>query len=69
MAHGTVYTRTLRRALEACGGAEQLAGALSVAVSDLTAWMDGAQTPPAQVFLDALDLVSRGSLRRRQIGG
>jgi hypothetical protein len=61
----TSRTRTLRRALEACDGKpEALANALAVTTPELSRWLVGIETPPTRVYLDALDLVARGPLRR-----
>jgi hypothetical protein len=38
----------------------KLAKALDVTVGDLTFWIQGHVTPPAQVFIRALDLVAGG---------
>jgi DNA-binding transcriptional regulator YiaG len=58
-------TRTLQRALEACGSSrEALAHALAVSLHDLARWLEGRETPPSRVYLDALDVVARGPYRR-----
>jgi DNA-binding transcriptional regulator YiaG len=61
----TAHTRTLRRALESCGGnAQTLAEILRVTKSELSAWLAGTHVPPTRVYLAALDVVARGPLRR-----
>ena len=61
----TSQTRTLRRALDACGGKpEKLARVLGVSIQDLSEWLLGRKAPPMRVYLDALDVVARGPLRR-----
>jgi DNA-binding transcriptional regulator YiaG len=52
-------TRTLKRALEIVGSREWLAETLGVALSDLSAWLEGVRCPH-EVFLQALDIVARG---------
>jgi hypothetical protein len=60
----TAQTRTLRRALDACGGnRETLARTLAVSAPDLALWLEGKQIPPTRVYLAALDVVARGPLR------
>ena len=60
MLRSTPQTRTLLRAINACGGVMKLAKALDVTVGDLTFWIQGHVTPPAPVFIQALDLVAGG---------
>jgi DNA-binding transcriptional regulator YiaG len=59
----TVYTRTLRRALETLGGVEQLAAALEVSVLEVEAWLGGLEPPPG-AFLRAIDIVAHGGFGR-----
>lgn len=59
----TVYTRTLRRALDTLGGVAQLAAALGVSVVEVEAWLGGLEPPPA-AFLRAIDIVAQGGLGR-----
>lgn len=54
----TQHTRTLNNALEVVGDRKLLAIALSVAPSDLEAYLAGERPMPDQVFLDALDVVA-----------
>jgi hypothetical protein len=54
----SVQARTLQRAAELVGGERALARYLHVPLPDLYAWMrPGAESPPNQVFLRAVDLV------------
>jgi hypothetical protein len=52
-----VYGRTLRKAAELCGGNKQLARELRVPLVDLEKWLAGAEAPPMNVFLKAVDYV------------
>jgi DNA-binding transcriptional regulator YdaS (Cro superfamily) len=52
-----VHVRTLRRAAELVGGAQELALRLKVTPSHLALWLAGSETPPAEVFLRAVDIV------------
>jgi DNA-binding transcriptional regulator YdaS (Cro superfamily) len=52
-----VYIRTLARAAEIVGGATELAFRLKVTPSHLSLWMGGLEPCPANVFLQAVDLV------------
>lgn len=60
MAKSTAQTRTLQRALEVVGTLERLAERLAVSHSDLSSWLSGSRPTPAEVYLRALDVVSRG---------
>ena len=61
----TAQTRTLRRALAACGGnTKTLTEILGVSIGDLSPWLAGKKVPPTRVYLAALDVVARGPLRR-----
>ena len=57
----TPQTRTLKRALERCGGEIALAKALGVTIEVLSGWFTGDEVPP-KVYLSALDIVAIGSL-------
>jgi hypothetical protein len=59
VAQETVYTRTTRKALEALGGARELARALGRTREDINDWLSGLQVPPDKVFLELLEIVSR----------
>lgn len=52
-----VYVRTLIRAAEITGGAQELAFKLKVTPSHLSLWMSGLEPCPGYVFLKAVDLV------------
>ena len=52
-----VYVRTLIRAAEIAGGAQELAFTLRVTPSHLSLWMGGLEPCPGHVFLKAVDLV------------
>jgi hypothetical protein len=52
-----VYSRTFVKAAELCGGQKKLARLLRVPLADLEKWSAGAETPPINVFLKAIDLV------------
>lgn len=52
-----VYVRTLIRAAEIVGGAQELALRLKVTPSHLSLWMGGFEPCPGYVFLKAVDLV------------
>jgi hypothetical protein len=59
VAEETVYTRTTRKALEAVGGAKELAAALGRPVDEINGWLAGRAVPPDKAFLELLDIVSR----------
>jgi len=59
LAHETVYTRTTRKALEALGGGQQLAGRLRRTLEEVNDWLAGRRVPPDQAFLEMLEIVSR----------
>jgi hypothetical protein len=71
MSSDTPYARAFRLAIEALGGAEQVAQALDAPVTDVEAWATGVAHPPANAFLKAIDLVSArwGSRPSRGIPG
>lgn len=53
-----VYARTLKRAAEIAGGEAALAQRLRVKPPQLARWIGGVETPPADVFLHAVDVIS-----------
>jgi hypothetical protein len=57
--HDTIYMRTARKALEAAGGTEPLAQALSRPVAEVQDWLSGRVVPPDTAFLELLEIVSR----------
>jgi hypothetical protein len=52
-----VRSKALRRACEIVGGEAQLRGYLRVSALSLTLWMAGAEPPPTDVFLKAVDVI------------
>ena len=56
MAYG-VRARALRRAAQILGGEIQLSRYLRVSVLSVTVWMAGAEPPPTDVFLRAVDVI------------
>jgi hypothetical protein len=59
VAEQTVYMRTTRKALEAVGGAEELAAALGRPLEEVNDWLNGCEVPPDRAFLELLEIVSR----------
>jgi DNA-binding transcriptional regulator YiaG len=59
----TVYTRTVRRAMDDVGGMESLAALLKVSAADIEAWLSGKSSPGNAEFLQMLDIVSKGPRR------
>lgn len=55
----TIYMRTARKALEAAGGTESLARALSRREAEIQDWLSGRVVPPDKAFLELLEIVSR----------
>jgi hypothetical protein len=54
-----VHVRTLQRAAHVAGGVEMLASYLKVRPSRLRLWLQGSVTPPMDVFLCAVDLLTQ----------
>jgi hypothetical protein len=54
------YTETLQCAAATIGGPGRLAQFLNVSRRTLMRWMAGEESPPNQVFLDALDVIADG---------
>ena len=52
-----MHVRTLLRAAEIAGGAQELAFRLKVTPSHLSLWMAGLEPCPGHIFLKAVDLV------------
>jgi hypothetical protein len=52
-----VRSQTLAKAAEVLGGNEALRRRLNVSALLLAVWMSGAQPPPTDVFLKAVDIV------------
>lgn len=57
--------RTLNRALKNCGGAEGLAKALKVTVESLAPWLNGHETPSAEIYIATLKLIASPRPRSR----
>lgn len=57
----TVHARTLHRACEMLGGVNALSRHLNVPAEKLTRWIGGAEEPPVEVFLAAVDVVLLGA--------
>jgi hypothetical protein len=60
----TVYTVALERAALILGGVDHLREFLGVRPYRLERWLTGASTPPADIFLKVVDVVSQESLNR-----
>jgi DNA-binding transcriptional regulator YiaG len=56
----TVYTRTVRRAIDDVGGVEQLAALLNVSTTEIESWLSGKTSPGNAHFLQMLDVVAKG---------
>ena len=52
-----MHVRTLMRAAEIAGGAQELAFRLKVTPSHLSLWLGGLESCPSHIFLKAVDLV------------
>ena len=61
-----VRSRTLSKAAEIVGGPEALRRRLNVSALVLGVWLAGAETPPTDVFLKAVDIIEtyKTSLKR-----
>jgi hypothetical protein len=57
----TVYSRTVHRACEVLGGLEPTSRHLGVPPVALSRWIAGAEQPPLDVFLKAVDVVLLGA--------
>jgi len=55
----SVHVRTLQRAADVAGGVEMLASYLKVRPSRLKLWLQGSVSPPMDVFLRAVDLLTQ----------
>jgi hypothetical protein len=56
----TVYARTLLRACEVLGGLDAAARHFGVPAATIARWIEGAEPPPLEVFLAAVDVVLLG---------
>ena len=59
-----VRASALRRAANLLGGTTQLGKVLRVSALSLGVWMSGAEPPPTDVFLKAVDLIADFELRK-----
>lgn len=59
------YAKTLRQAAEVAGGEAELAAALNVPREALRRWLEGAEPPPDEVQMAALELITRGTPQAR----
>jgi len=64
MTTDTTQMRTLRRALQHCGGEAPLAKALGISQDDLYGLLTGGTAVEPQVYLQALRLVAPGKAAR-----
>lgn len=62
----TAHTRTIRRAIEALGGAQRLAQALGASVAEIESWSTRLAVPPPGVFLHAIDIVAHAGFVARR---
>lgn len=56
-AQRSTYARTLHRACVIIGGMAGLASHLGIAEADLQRWVQGAEEPPFEVFVAAVEVV------------
>ena len=54
------YTETLAFAAATIGGPQRLADFLNVPRARLVRWLAGEESPPNEVFMDALDVIADG---------
>jgi DNA-binding transcriptional regulator YdaS (Cro superfamily) len=52
-----MHARAMQRAARNLGGPEALQKYLGVSMTRLKLWIDGVETPPADVFLKIVDIV------------
>lgn len=57
-----MHVRTLMRAAEIAGGAQEPAFRLKVTPSHLSLWLGGLESCPSHIFLKAVDLVLENDL-------
>jgi hypothetical protein len=60
---GPVRAKVLRRAAELLGGTPQLRKYLRVSALSLSVWISGAEAPPTDVFLRAVDVIDAFELK------
>jgi hypothetical protein len=58
----TVYRRTLARAIEIAGGAENLARFLACTPGEIAKWSSGESNPPMPIFLAMVDIAAANAL-------
>jgi DNA-binding transcriptional regulator YiaG len=63
MSPDTVYTRTVKRAIQDMGGIEHLAVLLNVSTTEIESWLSGKTSPANAQFLRMLDVVAKGPPR------
>jgi hypothetical protein len=59
----------LRRASSVLGGTPQLRKYLRVSALSLSVWMTGAEAPPIDVFLKAVDVIADAEMQELKRGG
>ena len=59
----TVYTRTVRRAIDDVGGMDHLAALLQVSTAEIESWLSGKTSPGNAHFMRMLDVVAKGPPR------
>jgi hypothetical protein len=64
-----VRVRTLSKAAEIVGGREPLRYRLNVSTVLLAVWLSGAEPPPTDVFLKAVDIVEDAATESIKQGG
>jgi hypothetical protein len=57
----TTHARTLQRAARLLGGKERLREHLRIPMRALDTWLAGAEKPPMDIFLKAVDVISSGT--------
>ena len=53
----TIYSRTLQKAADLCGGRERLCRILQVPKAELDRWIADEAKPPRDLFLRVVDLI------------
>jgi GAF domain-containing protein len=66
---GSIYVLTLAKAAEIVGGIPALRDALGVRQMHLDAWLSGRSSPPAAVFLKAVDLIESATASDESLPG
>jgi len=60
---GNLHSRLLERAIVILGGLDEVAAYLDVSATHVRIWMRGILSPPPEVFLKLVDLVSEAPLK------